>query len=179
MQTTSRTDGQDLMDTPSKTPKPQTPAKGTAQSAQGKGTDTAKGAKSSGTQAASNAKSTAKQQAPVEDAPSEAPTDATEDLNEEADDAEENGEQAAEDATGEDEEGGDEEEGEGEEGDDVVPAGKVGDDGRSVVDNEGSVIGSVAGKGNKKLAGSVVDQEGDIGTFSATCVPWKHVLISH
>ena len=170
MQTTSRTDGQDLMDTPSKTPRqPTTPARGTARSAQGKATGSAKGAKNTATQKAQGTKSNVKQQAPVQDDESEAATDDLSEaaetnggVDEDADDAAEEGEQVVEGAA----EGGDTEAGDEDEGDDIVPAGKVGDDGKSVLDNEGSIIGSVSGKGGKKLAGQVVDQEGDVGMSS-------------
>ena len=46
-------------------------------------------------------------------------------------------------------------------GEDIVPAGKVDDEGK-VVDDDGNVIGKVSEGDASKIGGSVVDQEGDI-----------------
>jgi hypothetical protein len=48
-----------------------------------------------------------------------------------------------------------------EEGTEAIPAGTVNKDG-SVVDNDGQVIGHVSGEKGSQLAGSMVDQEGDV-----------------
>ena len=160
MQTTSRTDGQSLMETPTRAPRQgATPAKSAGKSAQGKTQNTAKGAKGATPKGpVQKTQQTAKQSAPTEDDESDVQTDGITENNGEAEEEEEEEEDDGQVEGGEEEEGEDDDE----EGEDVVPAGKVGDDGKSVVDNEGSVIGSVSGKGNKGLIGKVVDQEGDI-----------------